>query len=76
MSELRRRINEAAYLDDADRFNVAPELHQPHWDGLGQPHSWICSICWGDGWTTAWPCEIATKHGKAVAEAGGMGLSW
>jgi hypothetical protein len=31
------------------------EYHQPHWDGLGVPHSWICAVCWDDGLTHAWP---------------------
>jgi hypothetical protein len=52
------------------------EYHQPHWDGLGVPHSWICTVCWDDGLTHAWPCDVATREGKAVAEAGGMKFSW
>lgn len=74
--ELERRIAQAAELTDAERANLPAEYHQPHWDGLGKPHSWQCTVCWGDGWSTAWPCEPATKGGKAVAEAAGLSFAW
>ena len=74
--ELQTRIARISEMPEEDRVNAPAELHQPHWDGLGAPHSWICTACWGDGWQTPWPCEIATKHGKAVAQAGGLDYSW
>lgn len=75
-AQLRQAINFAWELDEADRLALSPEHHQPHWDGMGTPHSWICTVCWGDGWQTSWPCEVAQKHGKEVAEAGGLRFTW
>jgi hypothetical protein len=51
-------------------------LHQPFYDGLAVPHSWCCSVCWDEGLTHAWPCDVATAHGVEVAKAGGMDFSW
>lgn len=59
-----------------ERQALPAEYHQPHWDGLGTPHSWICQVCWDDGLQTFWPCEPATRGGKAVAEAAGLSYSW
>ena len=56
-------------LTDAERVALPPAMHQPFYDGLGKPHSWICAVCWGDGWQTSWPCEIATRSGVEVARA-------
>lgn len=72
---LRKAIDTSWELSEAERAALSPEHHQPHWDGLGKPHSWICVVCWGDGWQTSWPCAVAQQHGKAVAEAGGLRFS-
>lgn len=74
--ELQRAIAAGAELTEEQRMAAPAALHQPHWDGLGKPHSWICTMCWGDGWQTQWPCPIATQHGRDVAEAGGMSYAW
>lgn len=52
--------------------------HQPHWDGLGEPHSWICTVCWDDGLTTLWPCEVANagNNGLEIARTHGLSYSW
>lgn len=75
---LQREINVA--LEDcetmAQRQALPARLHQPHWDGMGVPHGWICQVCWDDGVQTLWPCDVATEGGKAVAEASGMSFSW
>lgn len=73
---LRRLLAAAGEMTEQQRLTLPAELHQPHWDGLGEPHSWICMVCWGDGWQTSWPCAIATQHGRDVAEAGGMAYAW
>ena len=59
-------------LDEAERVTLSAEYHQPVWMDLTTPKTWICAQCWGDGWTTAWPCKAAERGGKAVALAGGM----
>ena len=59
-------------LTDEARAALPAEYHQPVWMDLTTPKSWICAQCWGDGWTEAWPCEVAEKDGKAVARAGGL----
>lgn len=63
-------------LTAAERVALPARYHQPHWDGLGTPHSWICQACWGDGWQTPWPCDVATRGGREVAEAAGLSYSW
>jgi len=31
--------------------------------------SWVCAVCWGDGWSTQWPCKTATEQGLRVFTA-------
>lgn len=65
-------------LTYAQRKALPPRYHQPHWDGLSYPHSWICEVCWDDGVCHPWPCDVANawNNGREIAEAGGMGFSW
>jgi hypothetical protein len=65
----------ALELTDEERLALPAEFHRPVFDGLGAPHSWICSACWGDGFTTSWPCEPATRGGLTVARAAGFEFS-
>ncbi len=62
-------------LDDDVRQALPPQFHQPHFEGLGTPTSWICTACWGDGFVTGWPCEVANAHGPDVAKVLGVGWS-
>ena len=59
-------------LTAEERAALPAAYHQPVWMDLTTPRSWICAQCWGDGWTSAWPCAVAAQDGKAVALAGGM----
>lgn len=63
-----------------ERKALPAKYHQPVWDGLGSPHSWICEVCWDDGLTSAWPCEVAAApagtNGLEIARAGGMRYAW
>lgn len=59
-------------LTEAERIALPAEYHQPVWMDLMTPKSWICAQCWGEDTLTSWPCEIASKDGKAIALAGGM----
>jgi hypothetical protein len=65
-------------LTYSQRRALPAAYHQPHWDGLGVPHSWVCQVCWDDGETTAWPCEAANtgNAGLEVARAAGLSYSW
>jgi hypothetical protein len=67
---------ELVEMTEEERQALPAENHQPHWMGLTTPPTWICRVCWGDGWTASWPCKVAERDGKAVAEAGGLSFSW
>lgn len=41
-------------------------FHIPVFMDTATPKSWVCAVCWGDGWNTSWPCPAAQKHGTAV----------
>lgn len=56
-------INE---LSVPQRLALPAAFHRPVWDDLGRPHLWHCAVCWGDGWTTQWPCEVARRDGGPV----------
>lgn len=62
-----------AELSEEDRQKLPPEWHRPHWHGVLSPPSWICTVCWGEGWLSSWPCAVAAKDGRKVAEAAGLG---
>lgn len=65
-------------LTFTERKALPAKYHQPYWDGLGSPHSWICAVCWDDGETTGWPCEVANagNNGLAIAQHSGMEYVW
>ncbi|MEU1506467.1 hypothetical protein [Kitasatospora sp. NPDC005748] len=59
------------YEDLADLTNeqkaaLPARFHIPAWEGNAVPHSWVCAVCWGDGWTTRWPCKSAIENGDEV----------
>jgi hypothetical protein len=54
-------------LTYAERVALPPAYHQPFFDGLGVPHSWLCAVCWDDDLVTSWPCEPATAGGVELA---------
>lgn len=55
-----------ADLTDEQKAALPARFHTPVWEGLAVPHSWVCAVCYGDGWTTAWPCKTALQHGEFV----------
>lgn len=62
----------------ADMREALPaQYHQPYYDDLGSPASWLCKVCWdADAATvTAWPCTAARLDGVAVAKAAGLEYS-
>lgn len=58
-----------------ERQALPARHHTPHFDGLATPHSWICSVCWDEGETAAWPCAPATSGGVELAQSLGLGFS-
>lgn len=63
-------------LTEAQRVELPAVYHRPHFYGLAEPVAWICEACWGEGWTTAWPCDVATAGGVDLAKSLGVGWSW
>ena len=59
-------------LTTEERIALPAEDHRPGFDALGKPNSWICIVCWGDGFTTAWPCQPAIDGGAELADALGL----
>jgi hypothetical protein len=63
-------------MTDEERCALPAVEHRPVFDGMGFPHSWICAVCWGDGWQTSWPCGPATKGGLELGRALGLELHY
>lgn len=63
-------------LTETQRLSLPGVYHRPVFDGLSQPHAWICEVCWGDGWTQRWPCGPATEAGVELAQSLNVGWSW
>lgn len=53
-------------LSAPQRLALPAAFHRPYWMGSSSPPLWICAACWGDGWSTAWPCEPARLDGGTV----------
>jgi hypothetical protein len=56
-------------LDEPDRIALPPAFHRPEWIDTCTPKGWFCACCWGDGWVTSWPCDVATSHGVYLARS-------
>lgn len=71
-------ITPGSYIEmsEAERQALPAIHHRPVFDGLGYPHTWICAVCWGDGWTTRWPCDPATAGGRELGAALGLEVHW
>lgn len=48
------------------RRALPARFHTPYWMGDCKPPGWICNVCWEEGVTYGWPCEVAMKHGGEV----------
>ncbi|GHE31405.1 hypothetical protein GCM10017673_37670 [Streptosporangium violaceochromogenes] len=49
-----------------ERRNLPARFHTPHWMGDSTPAAWVCNVCWDEGTTTRWPCDVAAEHGGEV----------
>lgn len=59
-------------MDEAERVALPAIYHRPVFDGLGMPNAWVCDACWGDGWSTRWPCAPAIAGGVELGRALGL----
>lgn len=68
-------INE---MTDEQRVALPAIYHRPVFFGYIEPPSWICDICWGEGWTTGWPCAPARTRegGQALGKVLGLEVVW
>jgi hypothetical protein len=53
-------------LSEAELRALPPRFHTPTFIDTCTPKGWVCAVCWGDGWTTSWPCAAAAEHGARV----------
>lgn len=61
-------------LTEAQRLSLPAEYHRPAFMGTSKPKLWICAACWGDGWTSQWPCEKANAGGVELARS--LNVEW
>jgi hypothetical protein len=59
-------FEDLADLTDDEKAELPARFHIPVWIEDVTPQAWVCQVCWGDGWTSGWPCATATKHGGKV----------
>lgn len=60
-------------LTDEERVALPAVHHAPVFDALRlPPYAWICAVCWGEGWTTGWPCDPAVAGGRELGHALGL----
>lgn len=65
----------AEELSAEQRESLPVAYHRPFFDGLGTPQSWSCEVCWGEGYSTAWPCPTALSDGVELARLLGLGFT-
>ncbi|MFK0222845.1 hypothetical protein ACIQWN_32215 [Streptomyces vinaceus] len=53
-------------MTEQEKADLPARFHLPVFDSCGKPNAWLCTVCWGDGWSTVWPCATAVKHGTQV----------
>ncbi|MFD4921202.1 hypothetical protein ACFWNE_07760 [Streptomyces goshikiensis] len=53
-------------MTEQEKKDLPARFHLPVFESLGKPNAWLCAVCWGDGWSSCWPCATATKHGTQV----------
>lgn len=53
-------------MSEAEVAALPPRFHVPAFIESSTPKSWVCAVCWGDGWSSQWPCATAVQHGTQV----------
>ncbi|MGW1998427.1 hypothetical protein [Embleya sp. NPDC001921] len=55
-----------ADLSAAARAALPARFHIPVFVDAVTPKGWVCAVCWGESWSTSWPCATASEHGALV----------
>jgi hypothetical protein len=55
-----------ADVTDEQRMALPVRFHYPVFNYVAEPNSWLCAVCWGDGWVNRWPCAAAVEGGRHV----------
>lgn len=63
-------------LTEEERLALPAVYHRPYFNDLGQPGIWVCEACWGDGWSTAWPCPVISTYPDAADLVESLKLGW
>lgn len=53
-------------LTEAEVHALPARFHVPVFMESSTPNLWVCAVCWGEGWTSQWPCQTAQEHGADV----------
>lgn len=61
-------------LTEDQRKALPAHYHRPFFDALSTPSAWVCEVCWGDGWSTQWPCLPARDGGIELAKSLNLGF--
>ncbi|MFF7142301.1 hypothetical protein ACFZB5_13765 [Streptomyces nodosus] len=56
-------------LSEEELASLPPRFHVPAFIESSTPKAWVCAVCWGDGWSTLWPCKTAIEQGLRVFTA-------
>jgi hypothetical protein len=63
-------------LTETERVALPAIHHRPVFLGTCTPATWICAVCWGEGWSTGWPCTPATAGGVELGRHLGLEVHW
>jgi hypothetical protein len=56
-------------MTEEEVWALPARFHVPVFMESSTPKAWVCAVCWGDGWSTVWPCKTATDQGLRVFTA-------
>ena len=56
-------------LSEEELAALPARFHVPAFVESSTPKAWVCAVCWGDGWSTQWPCKTALEQGLRVFTA-------
>ncbi|MGW4043002.1 hypothetical protein [Streptomyces sp. NPDC004721] len=56
-------------MTEEEVWALPARFHHPVFMESSTPKAWVCAVCWGDGWSTLWPCKTAVDQGLRVFTA-------
>ncbi|MFI1165600.1 hypothetical protein ACH4UM_18790 [Streptomyces sp. NPDC020801] len=56
-------------MSEEEVWALPARFHVPVFMESSTPKAWVCAVCWGDGWSTIWPCKTALDQGLRVFTA-------